>query len=385
MSPEILRLSVLSLLLQSFLAVPILSISRNDTSSSEICPETLSVTTYPGHCGELPLAQQEGAQDGSEPGDVPELSDSAWTALAADLVYKSQPMFNNGSFESFQDTQLRFSAHAKETLGFLNVTVAESPADSCGGRFYVLNSYDTVVTIGSKGLSHANLSAVSMELSMVELMDEIGTPQEVVYVLEKYWTCYERMREALAQNFTEYSALSKRMIFIGYGEGAALAQLGALDYAVRYSSTVDAVLTFGGPAVGDASWTTLNDKRNISGNTTRVVVSDDISVQVNESSGLRQVGPAMELVPGVSCQIVDRPTERPDPAGPHTLLYRHYSMEEYYYGVMAHCVPHCQLQSFLECHSAKTNDEDDQEQDDEGGDYDEYDIDYSGIVYYGGA
>jgi hypothetical protein len=343
------------------------------------------VITYPGHCGEIPLAQQEGAQDGSETGDATKLPGSAWTALAAVLVHESEPMFNNGSFESFQDTKLRFSAHAKETLGFLNVTVAESPADSCGGRFYVLNSYDTVVAIGSKSSSHANLSAVSMELSMVELVDERGFPQEVVYVLEKYWTCYERIRKALALNFMEYNALSKRMIFAGYGEGAALAQLGALDYAVRYSSTVDAVLTFGGPAVGDASWTTLNDRRNISGNTTRVVVSDDISVQVNESSGLRQVGPAMELVPGVSCQIVDRPTEQTDSENSPTTLYRHYSMEEYYYGVIAHCVPYCQLHSFLECYSATTNVEGGQEQNDEGGDYDEYDIDYSGIAYYGDA
>jgi hypothetical protein len=127
MSPEILRLSVLVVLLQSSLAVPILSASRNDTSSSQNCPETLSVITYPGHCGEIPLAQQEGAQDGSETGDATKLPGSAWTALAAVLVHESEPMFNNGSFESFQDTKLRFSAHAKETLGFLNVTVAKVP------------------------------------------------------------------------------------------------------------------------------------------------------------------------------------------------------------------------------------------------------------------
>eukprot|EP00890_Picochlorum_soloecismus_P002671 jgi/Picsp_1/3404/NSC_06242-R1_lipase-related protein len=297
-------------------------------------------------------------------------------ALAADLVYKSDPMFNDGSFESLHDTQLRFSAHAKGTMGFLNVTVAENhPADPCGGRFYVLNSYDTVVAIGAKSLSHANLSAVSMEMSMVELVDEHGTPQEVVHVLEKYWTCYDRMREALALNFKEYSALGKRVIFAGYGEGAALAQLGAIDYAVRHSSSVDAVFTFGGPAVGDASWTTLNDKRNISCNT----------IRVNESPGSRQVGPAMELIPGNSCQSVGRPTEQPESAIPQVAPYRHYSMEEYYYGVIAHCIPHCQLQYFLQCHSAKTNDGDDQEQIYEGGDYEEYDIDYSGVVYYGDA
>lgn len=381
MGPEIPRLSVLFVLLQSSLAVTVHSASRNDASGSDICPEPPTLTAYRGHCGELPFGQQEGAQDGSETGGTSKLSSSAWTALAADIVYKSNPVFNNGSFESLLDTQLRFSTHAKETLGFLNVTVAESgTADSCGGRFYVLNSYGTIVAIGSKGLSHANLSA-SMELSMVELVDEFGTPKEVVHVLEKYWNCYERLREALTLIFKEYSAPSKRVVFAGYGGGAAMAQLGAVDFAVRYSSSVDAVLTFGGPAVGDASWTTLNDKRNISNNTIRVVVSNDISVQVNEPTGSSQVGPAMELVPGVSCQAVGRPTE-PTTGSTNLGIPRQYSMEEYYYGVIAHCVPHCQLQSFLECHSAETNDEDEEEQIHEGGDYEVYDIDYSGILYY---